>query len=427
MENLTLRGLRYPFPPAISEHADEVHRGTAGWARRLGLLPDEEARQLFDVTGLGRLVARTHPDSSLEDLRLISDWYAWLFLHDDVRDEAEVGRRPGELSEVDARFLDLLEGAEPTEQDAPLAQALHDLSRRLRARLRQNGLSDVWMRRFVRVVEEHLDATLWEAANRARGTAPDLKTYVRMRPLTGGLSIVDELVEIVEGTHLPQEVRDQASVRRLTDASHNVTCWANDVLSLEKELRHGEVNNLVMVLRDAEGLGLQEAVDRAVAMHDAEVDAFVGLSGNLPVRAGRRRQARALCLVPRGPDEGGARLVLGDRALPRAGGVIPGYGRRPRQWGSEAMSDSAARASWGLENQYPCARSQPISATRRKPSSFSTPSATTPMPRPCAKVAMVWTISAFSARLVPSSIPWTNERSILRASTGKRCRSPKEE
>ena len=336
MENLTLRGLRYPFPPAISEHADEVHRGTAGWARRLGLLPDEEARQLFDVTGLGRLVARTHPDSSLEDLRLISDWYAWLFLQDDVRDEAEVGRRPGELSEVDARFLDLLEGAEPTEQDAPLAQALHDLSRRLGARLRQNGLSDVWMRRFVRVVEEHLDATLWEAANRARGTAPDLKTYVRMRPLTGGLSIVDELVEIVEGTHLPQEVRDQASVRRLTDASHNVTCWANDVLSLEKELRHGEVNNLVMVLRDAEGLGLQEAVDRAVAMHDAEVDAFVGLSGNLPVRAGRRRQARALCLVPRGPDEGVLdwSLETGRYRVPAgsfpatAGGLASGVRRR---------------------------------------------------------------------------------------------------
>lgn len=282
MENLTPHELRYPFPPAKSEHAEEVHRGTAEWAHRLGLLPDEKARRLFDATGLGRLVARTHPDSPLEDLRLISDWYTWLFLQDDMRDEAEVGRRPGELSEVDARFLDLLEGADPTPLDTPLARALNDLSRRLRARLREDGIPDVWLRRLVRAVEEHLEATLWEARNRARGTAPALDAYVRMRPLTGGLSIVTELVEIVEGAHLPQDVRDHPVVRRLTDASHNVTCWANDVLSLQKELLHGEVNNLVVVLRDAEGSSLQEAVDRAVAMHDAEVGVFVELAADLP-------------------------------------------------------------------------------------------------------------------------------------------------
>lgn len=282
MEHFTLRELRYPFPPAVSEHAEEVHRGTAEWADRLGLLPGRKARRVFGATGLGRLVARTHPDSSLENLRIISDWYTWLFLQDDMRDDAEVGKRPGELSEIDARFLDLLEGAEPMGLDTPLGRALHDLSRRLHVRLRENGLSDVWMRRLVRAVEEHLESTLWEAANRARGEAPDPETYVRMRPLTGGLSIVTELVGIVEGTDLPQDVRDHPTVQRLTDASHNVTCWANDVLSLEKELLHGEVNNLVVVLREANGSTLQEALDSAVEMHDAEVGAFVGLSGRLP-------------------------------------------------------------------------------------------------------------------------------------------------
>ena len=282
MEQITLPELSYPFGSAISEHADEVHRGTLAWAWRYGLLSGDRAFRLFDATGLGRLVARTHPDSSLEDLKIISDWYTWLFLQDDMRDEAEVGRRPGELSEIDARFLDLLEGGEPTPLDIPLARALHDLSCRLRAHLRENDISEVWMRRLVRAVGEHLEATLWEAANRARGTAPAPEAYVRMRPLTGGLSIVTELVEIVEGIHLPQDVRDHPTVRRLTDASHNVVCWANDVLSLEKELRHGEVNNLVVVLRDAHGLGLQEALNRAVEMHDAEVGAFVELSGRLP-------------------------------------------------------------------------------------------------------------------------------------------------
>ena len=282
VEHVTLPELDYPFRSAVSEHADEIHQGTAEWAVRLGLLPDEKARLLFGATGLGRLVARTHPDSSLEDLKLISDWYAWLFLQDDMRDEAEVGKRPSELSEIDACFLDLLRGDEPVPCDIPLAWALHDLSRRLRARLRENGLSDVWMRRLVRAVGEHLEATLWEAANRARDVAPDPETYVRMRPLTGGLSIVTEIVEIVEGTHLPTEVREHPIVGRMTGASHNVVCWANDILSLGKELGRGEVNNLVVVLRDAYGIPLQEAVDRAAEMHDDEVRAFVELSGRLP-------------------------------------------------------------------------------------------------------------------------------------------------
>ena len=283
VEQVTLPELDYPFGSAISEHADEVHRGTVAWAWRFGLLPGDRALRLFDATGLGRLVARTHPDSPPEDLRLISDWYAWLFLQDDMRDETEVSKRPGELSEVDARFLELLEGATLADTDIPLARALHELGERLRGCLREKALSDVWMRRLVRAVGEHLEATLWEAANRARSVAPDPETYIRMRPLTGGLSIVTELVEIVEGAHLPTEVREHPVVQRMTGASHNVVCWANDVLSLSKELARGEVNNLVVVLRDADGIPLQEAVDRAAEMHDAEVRAFVDLSGRLPI------------------------------------------------------------------------------------------------------------------------------------------------
>lgn len=281
-ERIVLPELHYPFPPAISEHADDVHRDTVSWASRLGLLPETRTRRLFEATGIGRLVARTHPDASPDELRLISCWYAWLFLQDDVRDESETGRRPEELSDLDGRFLAVLEGGEPEEGDAALVRALYDLRERLRERLSLRDLSGVWMRRFVRAVSGHLEATLWEAANRARGIVPDVESYVRMRPLTGGLSIVTELIEIVEGTHLPEEVRGHPTVGRMTDASHNVVCWANDVLSLQKELRRGEVNNLVVVLREAEGLSLQRAMDRAAEMHDAEVIVFEEMEGRLP-------------------------------------------------------------------------------------------------------------------------------------------------
>lgn len=305
VKQVILPKLYYPFPPAINEHADTAHEGTVDWAGRFRLLPGEAAYRLFSVTSIGRLAARTHPDVPLDELQLISDWYSWLFFRDDKADDSEIGRHPGQLSAADGRLLDVLEGDKPTERDEPLAHALRDLRERLRERLRIRGLSGVWMRRFVRAVRGHLEATLWEATNRALAAVPDPTLYVRMRPLTGGLQIITELLEIIDGIHLPTKVREHPKVQRLTEGSHRVACWTNDIISLEKELRHGEVNNLVVVLHHAYGLTLQQAIDRAAEMHNAEVCAFVELETCLPsfgseVDANLRRYVSALRARMRG-------------------------------------------------------------------------------------------------------------------------------
>lgn len=282
LERAVWSELYCPFAPAMSRHADAVQRHTVGWVRRFALLPDESAYKKFEAAGLGRLVGRTHPHAECEQLQLISDWHAWLFLRDDKGDESEAADRPYELSTADNHLLDVLEGAQAASSEDPLAHALYDLRGRLVACLRENALPVAWMRRFVRVVREHLEATLWEASNRARGIPPDVATYVRMRPLTGGLAIITELVEIIEGRHLPIELREHDAVRRLTTASHNIVCWANDVISLEKELRNGEVNNLVVVLSEVEGITLREAADRVVDLHNAEMGTFVDLAARIP-------------------------------------------------------------------------------------------------------------------------------------------------
>jgi 5-epi-alpha-selinene synthase len=330
--------LDYPFPPRTNEHAGTAQHGTSVWVRSFRLLPDEKSLALFDATGLGHLAARNHPDLPAEDLRFISDWYAWLFLRDDKGDASPAGRDPRGLSAADGRLLDVLEGAEPGREDEPLAHALLDLRERTLGYLRANSLPGVWMRRLVRAVREHLEATLWEATNRARGVPPRLEAYMRMRPLTGGLSIVTELVEIVRGRHLPSEVREHPAVRHLTSASHNVTCWANDIISLRKELAAGEVNNLILVLQAERDLSLQRALWEAARMHDAEVDVFVQTSRALPTF---------------GPavDEILRHYVLSLEARMR--GVLDWSLDSERYRSEEAMISPASRASTGLENRNP--------------------------------------------------------------------------
>jgi 5-epi-alpha-selinene synthase len=64
--------------------------------------------------------------------------------------------------------------------------------------------------------------------------------------------------------------------------ANNVVCWSNDIISLDKEMKRGDVHNLVLALRCEHQLVLQEAIDHAGELHDAEVRAFIDLEPRLP-------------------------------------------------------------------------------------------------------------------------------------------------
>jgi 5-epi-alpha-selinene synthase len=255
-----------------------AEESSLAWADDFGLFRDGRSFKIFKAGGIGRLAARFHPYSSSDDLCLLSDFYSWMFLQDDLRDESEIGFSPDRLSDSDRRSLDVLEGDEPSGGDSPVVHAMCDLRERFEAR----APGPMWMRRFTRTIRNYLDATVWEASNRARGVVPDPEAYLRMRPLTGGLDIDEELIGLTDHARLPRWVLDNASVKRMTEASFNVVCWSNDILSLEKELAHGDFHNLVIVLHDATGLSLEDSARRVVEMHNAEVRDFISITHDMP-------------------------------------------------------------------------------------------------------------------------------------------------
>ncbi|WP_119065773.1 terpene synthase family protein [Rubrobacter indicoceani] len=272
-------GLAYPFPPSINPHADEVHRETVGWADGLGLIETREDRLKVRATNIGRLAGRFHPSAPRDRLRLISDWYAWMFFRDDLCDEAQIGRRPDLLAAQDSRYMEVLGGSEPRPRESFLTFAMSDLRRRLLPVVP----AALWLRRFVRSVKEHFDSTLWEASNRSRDTVPDLQTYSRMRPITGGMFVDADFIEITTDIYLPPEVHGHPIVNSLTRRSNNAVCWANDIISLRKELASGDVHNIVLVLKESLSLkSIEEARRAAVEMHDREVGEFLATQERLP-------------------------------------------------------------------------------------------------------------------------------------------------
>jgi hypothetical protein len=277
MERWELPELYCPFPSLVNRHADVVGQATIEWAGRHGLLTEPNLRYRLEAVRVGWLIARTNPTTSLDALQLLADWCTWLFLQDDQCDERGIGKDPEAVAAIHGRSYEVLSGAPLRRDDRPLTRALVDLRQRFMARARPG-----WMDRFLQSVVNSFQASIWEAQNRARGIIPDMDSYLEHRPFTGGVYTLVETIELTEQLGLPYEIYEDPYIQRLVRRAVNVVCWSNDIVSLAKEIKQGDVHNLVLVLQHRHGISLQDAVYRAAALHDAEVRAFMDLEAELP-------------------------------------------------------------------------------------------------------------------------------------------------
>jgi 5-epi-alpha-selinene synthase len=277
MEPIVYPPCAYPFPAAINPHAIEAQLATITWARQHRLLQREAAYRRLDRLQYGMLMARAYPSAARETLQIVTDWSTWLFLLDDQCDEAGLGHDPEQMAHLHSQFIDVLDGVSPNYDDVPLAHGLWDLRTRILLHA-----PDGWYGRFRRSVTQYFIANVWEATNRRQGHIPDAASYCAMRLDTSAVYPCLLLIALTEGLQLPSEVYDHPDVQRLAKMTNNVISWANDIVSLEKELRQGDVHNLAFILSHEQKISFQAAVDRVAALHDAEVDTFIALTRQLP-------------------------------------------------------------------------------------------------------------------------------------------------
>jgi Terpene synthase family 2, C-terminal metal binding len=94
--------------------------------------------------------------------------------------------------------------------------------------------------------------------------------------------MVIDLIELAERITLPEPVRASDSLDEMRRVANNVICWSNDIVSLDKEIARGEVNNLVIVLQQEQNLTLQESVDRVGDMVEDQIHLFEDAERQLP-------------------------------------------------------------------------------------------------------------------------------------------------
>lgn len=279
------RELFCPLASDIHADVDAINAATVAWAAAIGLVDARTAARL-QASKVGSLVSRAYPSGAREPLQLAADWTTFFCLLDDVIERldgsASVARALGAIQSV------LCHDAIP-DAERPLERAAAELAARL-----DRHASREQRARFDARVGQLFEAFVVEAEARAGARPLSIAAYLPLREVTVGIYVEAVLGEIVEGFTLTAEARDAVEHAGLLRSASNLVGWANDVHTYEKELRDGEVNNLVAVLVEAESRDLHDAVAEAIAMHDAEMGSFLARSADVSAIPELSRYAQML-------------------------------------------------------------------------------------------------------------------------------------
>ncbi|WP_437547427.1 terpene cyclase [Sorangium sp. So ce367] len=256
----------YPFAASCHPKVDVIQRRTLQWVRRLRLVSDDRALSRIKAANVADLAAWLLPSSSMHTLQLASDFTAALFLLDDAYDEGDLSADPEVVAGLNDKYLGELFGYAQADLCDPLTRGLLDVRDRIKSQ-HPHFFLNRWLSHF----QYYYEANLWEANNRLQGRVPDVDEYLMMRRFSGAVYTYCDLLELLLEDPLPLEIVQHPLLQSVRDICNDILCWTNDYFSLEKELKCGEVHNLIIVLRENYKITLSQAVAQLRRMHDDRV------------------------------------------------------------------------------------------------------------------------------------------------------------
>ncbi|WP_369166406.1 terpene synthase family protein [Streptomyces sp. R28] len=120
-------------------------------------------------------------------------------------------------------------------------------------------MSEGWRKRFTDHLCEYVAIYNRDIANRRFCEPPPFEEYLPFRRIVGAVYICWDLIEVAQGGSLPERIVTSDLCQNLRVAANDITCWTNDIFSLNKDYARGDVNNVVAILRHAGSLTWPEA------------------------------------------------------------------------------------------------------------------------------------------------------------------------
>ncbi|MEC4017585.1 family 2 encapsulin nanocompartment cargo protein terpene cyclase [Streptomyces sp. H27-D2] len=265
--HLTPPDFHMPFKTRLSPHLDASRRHNVEWGRRMGMLAsipgipgsgiwDERQLKGFDFALCS---AGIHPDASVDELDLTTDWLTWGTYGDDY------------FPVVFGRTLDMA-GAKACNERLSTFMPLDAASAPPPLNALEGGLADLWSRtagpmtpdarrKFRTAIEDMTSSWLWELANQKQNRIPDPVDYIEMRRKTFGSDLTMSLSRLAHGNTVPQEIYRSRPMKAMENSAADYACLVNDVFSYQKEIQfEGEIHNAILVVQNFFNCGTPEAL-----------------------------------------------------------------------------------------------------------------------------------------------------------------------
>lgn len=277
MESLVIPDIYCPFPSLTNPNIEQAKKHSLEWAKDFRLIQRDAAQQHFLIAGVAHFGCSVHPKAALEELCFCCDWYCLITLFDDHFDDTERGKEPELLRLIHDHLLAVLQNPPKAIPQGLAAEAFSDIQQRA-ARL----APPTWQKHFVQHHADFFAGQLQDAENRAAQHIPDIQACISNRLRTYGTLIVFDAIQLVRHFELPAEIYASPPFQAVLQAAGNVMGWTNDVFSVERELKFGEVNNLVGVVQHVQGGSLQDTVNHVCALIETETRHLQKLIQDLP-------------------------------------------------------------------------------------------------------------------------------------------------
>jgi hypothetical protein len=290
-----------PFLPNISPYVQAVETHTTQWAGAFNLYEGKHF-DTYRAAKFGYMTCRFYPTADYERLCNTNDLLVLLFLLDDLFDHEESIRSAGDVQMLMSRCLTVLKDNHHynIQTGRGILAALSDVWSRVIEKS-----SKIFQREFIEDILLLFKSIEWQMKNAKTWATPTIDEYIHWRPLIGGAHIAGRLIMFAENIHLTASIQRNPTIQQLNTLCGHLGCWANDLFSLGKEVEHGDVHNLVLVLQKMKNISLDAAIHETVALHNAEMAAFLELYNSLrhfPGAAGKtvRKYAYDLSMIIRG-------------------------------------------------------------------------------------------------------------------------------
>ena len=272
-----------PIPAADIPDTSKISSNVLEWMGRFGFCDTDVERTSVAANLTAEWASRIAPNGAIERLQISADWACLGLTMDDAFPDGGAHSHSPELFVPFAvRVLRSADHPESNFDSDPYCAGFQDISRRIR----ENASATV-VRRWADGVAEWFFGTAVGLSQRVRGVMPSLEDYFNVGARDRGTRASLAVIELAEGTSLPNSDMENPRMRALTQIASTLVTIGNDVYSYHREVQEGSLeSNIVGVLMHWDNLRAPEAMAKAAAIHDRLMCLYMALYDQTKMNAG---------------------------------------------------------------------------------------------------------------------------------------------